>query len=71
MRNPFFTKDQHALLLGNEAIAAGALDAGIGMVSCYPGTPSSEVADTFALIRAKDKSGTDFFLEYSDRKSVV
>ena len=65
MRNPFFTKDQHALLLGNEAIAAGALDAGIGMVSCYPGTPSSEVADTFALIRAKDKSGTDFFLEYS------
>ena len=39
MRNPFFTKDQHALLLGNEAIAAGALDAGIGMVSCYPGTP--------------------------------
>lgn len=64
MRNPFFTNDTHALLLGNEAIVAGALDAGIGMVSCYPGTPSSEVADTFASIKARDK-GAEFCLEYS------
>ncbi len=35
------------LLLGNEAIVRGALEAGVGFISCYPGTPSSEVPDTF------------------------
>ena len=35
------------LLLGNEAIVRGAIEAGIGLASCYPGTPSSEIPDTF------------------------
>ena len=35
------------LLLGNEAIARGALEGGVRFVTCYPGTPSSEVPDTF------------------------
>ena len=35
------------LLLGNEAIARGALEAGVRFVTCYPGTPSSEVPDAF------------------------
>ncbi|QLA15578.1 indolepyruvate ferredoxin oxidoreductase subunit alpha [Desulfolutivibrio sulfoxidireducens] len=34
-------------LLGNEAIVRGALEAGVDVVTCYPGTPSSEVPDTF------------------------
>ncbi|MEN2974323.1 MAG: indolepyruvate ferredoxin oxidoreductase subunit alpha [Candidatus Caldarchaeales archaeon] len=34
------------VLMGNEAIAYGALTAGVGVVSGYPGTPSSEVIDT-------------------------
>ncbi len=38
------------LLLGNEAIARGALEAGVNYVTCYPGTPSSEVPDTFRQI---------------------
>ena len=29
-------------LLGNEAIARGAIEANIGFVAGYPGTPSSE-----------------------------
>ena len=37
-----------ALLLGNEAVARGAVEAGVWVASCYPGTPSSEVADTLA-----------------------
>jgi len=32
------------LVLGNEAIAQGALDAGISGVYAYPGTPSTEIA---------------------------
>ncbi len=35
-------------LMGNEAIALGALDAGVGFVSGYPGTPSTEVLESVA-----------------------
>ena len=35
-------------LMGNEAIAMGALAAGVNVVSGYPGTPSSEVLETIA-----------------------
>ena len=31
------------MLMGNEAIARGALEAGIGFAASYPGTPSSEI----------------------------
>jgi len=37
-------------LLGNEAIARGALEAGVRFVSGYPGTPASEIGDTFSRI---------------------
>jgi indolepyruvate ferredoxin oxidoreductase alpha subunit len=30
-------------ILGNEAIARGALEAGVRFVSGYPGTPASEI----------------------------
>ena len=36
------------LLMGNEAIALGALMAGVKVVSGYPGTPSTEVLETIA-----------------------
>jgi indolepyruvate ferredoxin oxidoreductase alpha subunit len=36
------------LLLGNEAIALGALRAGVRVAAGYPGTPSSEVLETIA-----------------------
>ncbi|MDO5519719.1 MAG: indolepyruvate ferredoxin oxidoreductase subunit alpha [bacterium] len=36
------------LLMGNEAIALGALKAGVQVVSGYPGTPSTEVLETIA-----------------------
>lgn len=36
------------LLMGNEAIAVGAIAAGVQVVSGYPGTPSSEVLETIA-----------------------
>lgn len=32
-------------LLGNEAIARGAIEAGVAVATTYPGTPSSEVGD--------------------------
>ncbi len=36
------------LLMGNEAMAWGAIKAGVNFVSGYPGTPSSEVLETVA-----------------------
>ena len=42
------------LLMGNEAIALGAIRAGVDCVSGYPGTPSTEVLETIARYRPDD-----------------
>ncbi len=54
-------------LLGNVAIARGALEAGVQFFSCYPGTPSSEIGDTFARI-AKEAKVT---FEYSVNEKIA
>ncbi len=36
------------LLLGNEAVARGLYEAGVGVVSSYPGTPSTEITEAAA-----------------------
>jgi len=41
------------LLMGNEAAARGALEAGIGFAASYPGTPASEVLGTLAPVAKK------------------
>ncbi|MDR2135836.1 MAG: 4Fe-4S binding protein [Treponema sp.] len=40
------------LLMGNEAIALGALRAGVELAAGYPGTPSTEILETLAKHRA-------------------
>lgn len=55
------------LLLGNEAIVRGALEAGVGFVSTYPGTPSSEIGDNFYRLSAE--AGINF--EYSVNEKVA
>ena len=39
------------ILLGNEAIARGAYEAGVHVVSSYPGTPSTEVTEAAAKFK--------------------
>jgi indolepyruvate ferredoxin oxidoreductase alpha subunit len=54
-------------MLGNEAIARGAIEAGVGVVASYPGTPSSEI--TQALVyAAKD---IDMYVEWSVNEKVA
>lgn len=36
------------LMLGNEAVARGAYEAGVRVVAAYPGTPSTEIAENIA-----------------------
>jgi indolepyruvate ferredoxin oxidoreductase alpha subunit len=54
-------------LLGNLAIVRGALEAGVQFVSGYPGTPASEVGDTFARIAG----GAGVLFEYSVNEKVA
>ena len=45
------------LLLGDEAIAQGAIDAGLSGVYAYPGTPSTEITEFIQLAEAKQHRG--------------
>ena len=55
------------ILLGNEAIVQGALEAGVDFVSTYPGTPSSEIGDIFSQI-AKNNN---IYFEFSTNEKVA
>ena len=55
------------LLLGNEAIARGAMEAGVAFASTYPGTPSSEIS--LALFQMSQEC--DLYFEYSTNEKVA
>ena len=55
------------LMLGNEAIARGALEAGVAFASTYPGTPSSEIS--LNLFQVSKES--DLYFEYSTNEKVA
>ncbi len=55
------------VLLGNAAIALGAISAGVKVVSGYPGTPSTEVLQTVAQYN-KDKS---VYVEWSTNEKAA
>jgi len=67
MRNEILKKKGKILLLGNEAIVRGALESGVGLASTYPGTPSSEIGDTFSEIAKK----AGIYFEYSANEKVA
>ncbi len=48
--NPVFLNEpgRTVLMMGNEAIARGAIEAGVDFTSSYPGSPSSEIQETLA-----------------------
>ncbi|MBU1571528.1 MAG: indolepyruvate ferredoxin oxidoreductase subunit alpha [Proteobacteria bacterium] len=55
------------LLLGNEAIARGAVEAGLAFAATYPGTPSSEIS--LNLFQISQES--DLYFEYSTNEKVA
>jgi len=55
------------LLLGNEAITRGLIEAGVGFASTYPGTPSSEVGN----ILEKISSEAGLYFEFSTNEKVA
>jgi len=55
------------LLLGNEAIVRGILEAGISMVTTYPGTPASEIGDVTSALATE----ANLYMEYSTNEIVA
>lgn len=54
-------------LLGNAAIARGLLEAGVGVVAGYPGTPSSEIIENLVEMRGS----TPLHIEWSVNEKVA
>ena len=55
------------LFMGNEAIARGAVEAGIEVVIGYPGTPSTEVGEVLADLAPE----LGFYCEWSLNEKVA
>ncbi len=55
------------LMLGNEAIARGAVEAGVAFATTYPGTPSSEISMNLFQIAQE----SDLYFEYSTNEKVA
>lgn len=53
------------IMLGNEAIARGAYEAGVKVSAAYPGTPSTEISE--ALVQYKD----ELYAEWSPNEKVA
>ena len=58
---------ERMLLLGNEAIARGGIEAGVAFTSTYPGTPSSEISLNFFQMSQE----CDLYFEYSANEMVA
>jgi len=43
----FIDEKGKALMLGNEAVVRGCLEAGVSYIAQYPGTPTSDIGETF------------------------
>jgi indolepyruvate ferredoxin oxidoreductase alpha subunit len=58
--------EEIAPLMGNEAIARGAWEAGVRVAAAYPGTPSTEILETLARYPA-----ADLYAEWSTNEKVA
>ena len=56
-----------ALLMGNEAIVRGALEAGVSVAASYPGTPSSEIIGNLAAV----SNERNVYVEWSVNEKVA
>ena len=53
-----------SLMLGNEAVARGAYEAGVSVVSSYPGTPSTEITESIVKYE-------DIYVEWAPNEKVA
>ncbi|MCS7144803.1 MAG: indolepyruvate ferredoxin oxidoreductase subunit alpha [Archaeoglobaceae archaeon] len=65
------SEGDRVLLLGNEAIARGAIEAGVDVCAAYPGTPSSEILDTLSEACKMLRNRMQYHVEYSANEKVA
>lgn len=59
----------HRILLGNEAISRGLVEAGCQFMTAYPGTPSSEILP--AVVEFRKELGLKLYAEWSTNEKVA
>ncbi|OGP65718.1 MAG: hypothetical protein A2169_05505 [Deltaproteobacteria bacterium RBG_13_47_9] len=62
-------EQEKKVLLGNEAIARGLVEAGCQFFAAYPGTPSSEILP--AVVQFKKENHLDIYIEWSTNEKVA
>lgn len=58
---------QKELLMGNHAVVRGAIEAGVQVAATYPGTPASEIGDTFSKVAKK----VGYYFEYATNEKLA
>ena len=77
-----FEEPHEVCVTGNDAIVRGALEAGVGGVFSYPGTPSTEISEAFSRIsqfqssensheKHADLSSSPVYFEYSVNEKIA
>jgi indolepyruvate ferredoxin oxidoreductase alpha subunit len=57
------------ILMGNEALGRGIVEAGVTLAASYPGTPASEILA--AVVTFAQETGTDLYAEWSVNEKVA
>ena len=61
--------EQPLLMLGNQAIARGLVEAGCGVATSYPGTPASEILSSLAALQ--QSTGLPFHTQWAINEKVA
>lgn len=62
---------EKVIMLGNEALIRGAIESGVNFVSTYPGTPASDIGDTFYKTQNSPDKIKNLYFEYSTNEKVA
>ncbi len=62
-------KTNHRILMGNEAMGRGLVEAGVTLAASYPGTPASEILP--ATVAAAKETGASLHAEWSVNEKVA
>ena len=60
----FITEKGKVLMLGNEALVRGCLEAGVSYVSQYPGTPTSDIGEYFHQVLRENPEISEYLVHH-------
>ena len=63
------SENQQRILMGNEAIGRGIVEAGVTVATSYPGTPASEILP--AVVTFAKETGAEVYAEWSVNEKVA